>query len=209
MHLNGAQHHKFHGHLGSDEPVDALAMLFGHVQIGEVLGEDLALQWPPVAFFEDPLTGALQLEVALGGTDGLGVEVGSQRVADRGMVRRRLAVGVRQLASQATQLVGHPHPRGFAGQIGQRDTRGNHFVIVGVGLGVLADVAALQNHCAQAQGVPAACRPRRCWNRLPARRDPAAQTPLPPIRARLGGHGFRGCQLFGRRAGFRPRTPLR
>ena len=52
-------------------------------------------------------------------------------------------------------LVRHPHARGVAGQIDQRDACGSHFVIVGVGLGVLADVAALQNHRAQAQGVQA------------------------------------------------------
>ena len=169
-----------------------------------MLGEDLALQWRPVAFFEDPLTDALQLQVALGGADGVGVEVGSQRVAGRGMVRRQLCsrrAAARVAGGSARRA---PHARGFAGQIGQRDTRGNHFVIVGVGLGVLADVAALQNHCAQAQGVPAACRLRSCWNRLPARRDPAARTPLPPIRARLGGQGFSRLSTFRASCGVWP-----
>jgi hypothetical protein len=62
-------------------------------------------------------------------------------------------IGVEQLAALATLLVGHPHARGVADQIDQRDARGSHFVNVGVGLGVLANMAALQNHCAQAQCV--------------------------------------------------------
>lgn len=43
----------------------------------------------------------------------------------------------------------------------------------------------------------AACRPRSCSDRLPAPRDPAAQTPLPPIGARLGGRDSSDCQLAG------------
>jgi hypothetical protein len=64
-----------------------------------------------------------------------------------------LAVGVQEFTPLTTPLVGHPYTRSIAGQIDQRDSRGSHFVVVGVGLGVLANVAALQNHRAQAQGV--------------------------------------------------------
>ena len=107
----------------------------------------------PVPLFEDPLPGALQLEVALGGADGVAVEVGPQRVAGCRVVLDGFAVGVQEFTPLTTPLVGHPHTRSVAGQIDQRDARGSHFVVVGVGLGVLADVAALQNHRAQAQGV--------------------------------------------------------
>jgi hypothetical protein len=41
----------------------------------------------------------------------------------------------------------------MAGQIDQRDACRGHFVIVGIALGVLADVAALQNHGPQAQSL--------------------------------------------------------
>ena len=148
-----AQHHGLRAHLGSDEPVEALAALFAGIQIAEVLGKDLPLHGRPVPLFEDPLPGALQLEVALGGADGVAVEVGPQRVAGRRVVGDGFAIGVEQFAALAALLVGHPHARSIAGQIDQRDARGSHFVVVGVGLGVLADVAALQHHRAQAQGV--------------------------------------------------------
>ena len=73
------------------------------------------------------------------------------------MVGDRFAIGVEQLAALAAPRVGQSHARGIAGQIDQRDACGGHFVIVGIALGVLADVAALQNHGPQAQGVqPAA-----------------------------------------------------
>ena len=41
-HLQAAQHHGLRAHLGSDEPVEALAALFAGIQIAEVLGKDLA-----------------------------------------------------------------------------------------------------------------------------------------------------------------------
>ena len=44
-HLHGAQHHGLRAHLGSDEPVEALAALFAGIQIAEVLGKDLAFAW--------------------------------------------------------------------------------------------------------------------------------------------------------------------
>ncbi len=43
-HLHRAQHQGLSAHLGSDEPVEALAALFAGLQIAEVLGKDLALQ---------------------------------------------------------------------------------------------------------------------------------------------------------------------
>jgi hypothetical protein len=152
-HPQAAQHHGFRAHLGSDEPVEALAALFAGIQIAKVLGKDLPLHGRPVPLFKDPLTGAFQLEVGLGGADGVAVEKAPQRVAGRGAVGDRFAIGMEQLTALAALLVGHPHARGVAGQIDQRDARGSHFVVVGVALGVLANVAALQNHRAQAQGV--------------------------------------------------------
>src|SRR6476659_6000556 len=71
-----------------------------------------------------------------------------------------------------------------------------HFVIVSVGLSVLADVAGLKNHRAQAQGV----QPRaelEPWNRLPAQRDPALRTPWPSIGARLGGRDSPATNFVG------------
>ena len=99
------------------------------------------------------MTGAFQLEVAPRRADGIAVEVGPQRVAGRRVVGDRFAIEVQEFTPLTACLVGHPHARGVAGQIDQRDARGCHFVVVGVGLGVLANVAALQNHRAQAQGV--------------------------------------------------------
>ena len=89
-HLHGAQHHVVAAHPGSDETVEALAALFAGIQIAEVLGKDLLLHGRPVPLFEHPLPGALQLEVALGGADGVAVEVSPQRVAGRRVVGRRL-----------------------------------------------------------------------------------------------------------------------
>ena len=152
-HLHRAQHQGLSAHLGSDEPVEALAALFAGIQIAEVFGKDLALQGGPVALFKDPLPGALRLEVAPGGANGVAVEEGSQRVAGRGVVGNGFAVEMQEFTSLAACLIGHPHTRGVAGQIDQRDARGRHFVVVGVGLGVLANMAALQNHRAQAQRV--------------------------------------------------------
>ena len=107
----------------------------------------------PIPLFEDPLTGALQLEVAPGRADGVAVEIGPQRVAGCRVVGDGFAVDVQEFTPLTACLVGHPHARGVARQIDQRDARGCHFIIVGVALGVLANMAALQNHCAQAQGV--------------------------------------------------------
>ena len=47
-HLHGAQHQGLRAHLGSNEPVEALAALFAGIEIAEVLGKDLALQGGPV-----------------------------------------------------------------------------------------------------------------------------------------------------------------
>jgi len=91
------------------------------------------------------------------------------------VVGDRFAIGVEQLAALAAPRVGQSHARGIAGQIDQRDACGGHFVIVGIALGVLADVAALQNHGPQARRATC-CRLRNCWNRLPARRDLALRT---------------------------------
>jgi hypothetical protein len=56
----------FPAHLGGDESVDAPAALFACVQIAEVLGKDLPLHGRPVPLLEDPLPGALQLEIPSG-----------------------------------------------------------------------------------------------------------------------------------------------
>ena len=100
-HVHAAQHQGLRAHLGSDEPVEALAALFADIQIAEVLGKDLPLHGRPVPLFEHPLPGALQLEVGLGGADGVTIEKGPQRVAGCGMVGDGFAIGMEQLAALA------------------------------------------------------------------------------------------------------------
>jgi hypothetical protein len=115
--FQAAQHHGLCAHFESDEPVETLAALFAEIEIAEVLGKDLPLHGRPVSLFEDPLTGALQLELTLGKADGVAVELSAQRVAGRRVVANRFAIGVEQFAALAALLVGHPHTRSIAGQI--------------------------------------------------------------------------------------------
>jgi len=66
------------------------------------------------------------------------------------VVDNGLAVSVEQLAALAALLVGHPDAEGVACQIDQRDAGGGHFVVVGIGFGVLPDMANLQHTGSQA-----------------------------------------------------------
>ena len=208
-HLHGAQHHGLRAHPGSDEPVEALAALFADIEIAEVLGKDLALQGRPVPLFEDPLPGALQLEVALGGADSVAVEVGPQRVAGCRVVLDGFAVGVQEFTPLTTPLVGHPHTRSIAGQIDQSDARGSHFVIVGIGLGVLADVAALQNHRAQAQGVQPRAELEAVGTRFQQKEILRPELLCRPSEQGLEAEVFPAANFAGVVRGLAPRTPLR
>lgn len=62
-----------------------------------------------------------------------------------------LGVGVEQLATLAGDGVGNPDAGGVALQKNQGDALGGHLVVVGVGLGVFADVAAFHDNGAHAE----------------------------------------------------------
>jgi hypothetical protein len=149
--FHAAHHLGIGGHLGGNQAIKPFAALFGLRDVGEMLGEDVFLQVGPLCLFEYPLGGGFLVEAVFAQAEAATIEVGFDGVGGGGVVDNGLAVGVEQLAAFAALLVGHPDAGGVACQIDQRDAGGGHFVVVGIGFGVLPDMATLQHTGSQAQ----------------------------------------------------------
>ena len=143
--FHAAHHGGVGAHFDGDEAVEAFAAFFGFGDVVEVLGEEAFLQRGPVSLLEDPLGSGFFLEAAFAEADGAAVEVGFEGVGGGGVVANGFAVGVEEFAACAAFLVGDPDAGGIAGEVDQGDTGGGHFVVVGIGFGVLADMAALKD----------------------------------------------------------------
>ena len=153
--FHAAHHRGIVGYLGGNEAIEPFAAFLGLRDVGEVLGEDVFLQHGPVCLIENPLGGGFIVEAVFAQADAATVEVGFDRIGGGGVVVNGLAVGVEQLAALAALLVGHPDAGGIACQVDQGDAGGGHFVVVGIGFGVLPDMATLehagfQTHIAEA-----------------------------------------------------------
>jgi len=139
------------GYLGCNEAIEPFAAFLGLRDVGEMLGEDVFLQRRPVCLLKNPLGGGFLLEAVFAQAEATTVEVGFDRIGGGCVVANGFAVSVEQLAAFAGLLVGHPYARGIACQIDQRDAGSGHLVVVGIGFGVLPDMATLEHAGFQAQ----------------------------------------------------------
>jgi hypothetical protein len=118
----------------------------------KVVVEEFCLEGRPVALGFDPGGGFLGFEGTAAGTDGELVEVAFEGVGGGGVVCDGFVVGVEEFAALAGGGVGHPDAGGVALEVDQGDAGGGDFVVVGVGFGVSADMAAFHDDGAQAKG---------------------------------------------------------
>ena len=108
-----------------------------------MISKDVSLKIAPVSLLHDPVVGALAMDGELAKADAVLVEVAFKRISTFRILFHAPVVEVQQLTPLAGLLVRNPD----AGCLGSEEHHGNALcrdgIVVRVGLGVFANVAAL------------------------------------------------------------------
>ncbi len=151
-HFHAAHHGGVVAHCLADELVEAFAACAGLLDGTEVFVEEAVLQGCPLPLFADPVGGGFGVGVVcFAEADAVGGEQAFEGVGGGGVGGDGFVVEVEEVAAFAAFFVGDPDAGGVAGEVDEGHAGGGHFVVVGIGLGVFADMGAFEHAGAQAE----------------------------------------------------------
>ena len=120
-------------------------------EFGQIVREKLALQFCPSTFFKNPVLGLRLMKQAITRPHSELIEVTVEGIARRNLIGYGFLMRVQQFAALTGNWIWHPDAWSVVGQENARHAYRCHLVIVSIGFGVVADVAAFHHDRAQAQ----------------------------------------------------------